>query len=122
MTAHLELYRQRQRAGDYRQARQRAAAERRRREAERAIREAATWEPEPATRSGVPRPGEEGTVLLGPIETRRRVTVLGCVRIYRVCRTTCARAWVLQKLVRVQVHGEDEPRDVAVERFVEEDE
>jgi hypothetical protein len=75
----------------------------------------------------VPPPGREAIIILGPRDAHVRVKVLGEVT-QRALSAVNERGRVdignqehrpVLRLVLVQVPGEDKPRQVAVERFVE---
>lgn len=69
----------------------------------------------------VPPPGEEATVVLGPNEAHVRVKVLGVVRQTVVHAGDSQMQRIIMRLVCVQIPGEKEPWEIAVERFVEVD-
>lgn len=75
----------------------------------------------------VPPPGREAIIILGPKDAHVRVKVLGRVKALSLSPLN-ARGRVdsgnknhspVIRTVLVQVPGEDQPRTVAVERFVE---
>lgn len=74
--------------------------------------------PEPVTE--IPPPGSTVSIILGPDEAEHRAQILSEVRRHRVQvgRGTVSQV-TIQRLVRVQVEGEAEARDIAAERVIE---